>query len=115
MPEYDDDARSLLEQTMIDSHCGKLPAAQVPSMLAIQYARDRRMAASLHEAPTPALLIAGSFHARRDLGLPLHWPDDKKLVVVMLAEAGIELPPAKQADYVWVTPAMPAEDSCAHW
>ncbi|SDS91916.1 Uncharacterized iron-regulated protein [Halopseudomonas xinjiangensis] len=115
MPEYDEDTRSFLQRTIVDAHCGKLPPEQVSSMLAIQYARDQRMAASLSDAPAPALLIAGSFHARRDLGVALHWPEDKTLAVIMLAEAGGELPSAKQADYVWVTPAMPEEDYCEGW
>ncbi|UAW97949.1 ChaN family lipoprotein [Halopseudomonas nanhaiensis] len=115
MPEYDAEQRGYLEQTIIDAHCGKLPASQIPAMLAIQYARDRRMAETLSGAATPALLIAGSFHARKDVGLPLHWPKEPRPVVVMLVEAGAELPSAEQADYLWLTPAMPATDYCESW
>lgn len=115
MPEYGAEARALLEQTIADAHCGKLPAEHTPAMLAIQHARDGRMAKQLAAAPVPAMLIAGSFHARRDVGVPLHWPDEKRLTVLLLVEAGEELPGPKQADYVWVTPALPAIDYCEGW
>lgn len=115
MPEYGKEQRAFLEQTIIDAHCGKLPASQIPAMLAIQHARDRRMAETLAAAPTPALLIAGSFHARRDVGLDLHWSQVPRPVVVMLVEAGSERPSAEQADYLWVTPAMPTSDYCEGW
>lgn len=115
MPEYDSHARKVLKQTILDAHCGKLPAAQAPAMLAIQYERDRRMAEQLAAAPVPALLIAGSFHARGDLGVPLHSPPEHKPTVLMLVEAGTELPGPQQADYVWVTPALAATDYCEGW
>ena len=44
-------------------------------MTAIQQLRDRAMAKSLLDAPTPALLIAGSFHATKVMGVPLHVTD----------------------------------------
>lgn len=115
MPEYDSEARALLEQTIADAHCGKLPAEHTPAMLAIQHGRDRRMAEKLKAAPVPALLIAGSFHARRDLGVPLHWSGETQPAVLLLVEAGVELPGPDQADYVWLTPALPATDYCEGW
>lgn len=115
MPEYGTKQRAFLEQTIIDAHCGKLPASQIPAMLAIQHARDRRMAETLAAAPTPALLIAGSFHARKDVGLALHWATEPQPVVILLVEAGTELPTEEQADYLWLTPAMPETDYCEGW
>ena len=65
-----------VQATLLDdireSHCGLLPEAQMPAMLAVQQQRDRRMAERLLAAPTPALLLAGAFHVRKDLGVPLH-------------------------------------------
>ncbi|MCQ4318591.1 iron(III) ABC transporter [Stutzerimonas zhaodongensis] len=104
----------LLEQIR-DSHCGMLPEAQLPAMLAVQQQRDRRMAEQLEVAPTPAMLLAGAFHVRRDLGVPLHLANherDAKTKVLMLAEVGETLQ-AKQADYVLFTPARPQQDHCA--
>lgn len=98
-----------------DSHCGLLPQSQMPAMLAVQQQRDRRMATRLLAAPAPALLFAGAFHARKDVGVPLHVLDlgaPETPTVLMLAEQGSEVT-AAMADYVWFTPATPKPDYCA--
>ncbi|MWV16509.1 iron(III) ABC transporter [Pseudomonas sp. L-22-4S-12] len=98
-----------------ESHCGLLPDSQLPAMLAVQQQRDRRMAERLLAAPQPALLLAGAFHVRRDLGVPLHLADlgaAQGNAVLILAEAGTTVEPGS-ADYVWYTAAMPAQDHCA--
>lgn len=98
-----------------DSHCGLLPASQMPAMLAVQQQRDRRMAERLLAAPTPALLFAGAYHARKDVGVPIHVLDlgaPEAPVVLMLAQQGGEVK-AAMADYVWYTPATAAPDYCA--
>ena len=62
-----------------------------------------------------ALLIAGGFHVRRDLGVPLHLEDlgaGEGMQVLMLAEVGKTVSP-QQADYAWYTPALPPQDHCA--
>ncbi len=96
------------------SHCGLLPEAQLPAMLAVQQQRDRRMAERLLAASAPALLLAGGFHVRKDLGIPLHMKDLAGIepVVLMLAEAG-QTVGVGQADYVWYTAALPEQDYCA--
>jgi uncharacterized iron-regulated protein len=97
------------------SHCGKLPKSKLPAMLAVQQQRDRRMAAALQAAPQPSLLFAGTFHVRRDLGVPLHLADlgDKAASrVLILAEVDRPVG-AAAADYVWYTPAVPERDYCA--
>lgn len=98
-----------------DSHCGLLPASQMPAMLAVQQQRDRRMAERLLAAPTPSLLFAGIYHARKDVGVPIHALDlgaPEAPTVLMLAQQGSEVT-AAMADYVWYTPATPAPDYCA--
>jgi uncharacterized iron-regulated protein len=98
-----------------DSHCGLLPTSQMPAMLAVQQQRDRRMAERLLSAPTPSLLFAGAYHARKDVGVPIHVLDlgePEAPTVLMLAEQGGEVTSA-MADYVWYTPATPAQDYCA--
>lgn len=99
-----------------ESHCGMLPDSQLPAMLAVQQQRDRRMAERLLAAPTPALLFAGAFHVRRDLGVPLHLADldSRGELVLILAEAGRPVA-ATAADFVWYTPARPEEDHCARF
>ncbi|WP_277759315.1 ChaN family lipoprotein [Pseudomonas sp. A34-9] len=103
----------LLEQ-IGDSHCGLLPESQMPAMLAVQQQRDRRMAERLLAAAKPSVLFAGAWHARKDVGVPLHVVDlgaTEAPTVLMLAEQGGEVT-AGMADYVWYTPATPKQDYC---
>ncbi len=104
-----------LQRDIRESHCGLLPESQVPAMLAVQQQRDRRMAEALLAAPRPGLLLAGAFHARKDLGVPLHLADlgaGQGNAVLMLAEVGRQVD-ASMADYVWFTAAQPEQDHCA--
>jgi uncharacterized iron-regulated protein len=97
------------------SHCGLQPEDQLPAMLAIQQQRDRRMAQSLVAAPAPALLFAGSYHVRKDLGIPLHMAElgvHDSPVVLLLAQVGTQVEPGS-ADYVWYTAALPEQNYCA--
>ncbi len=106
--------REALSAQIRRSHCDLLPESQLPAMLAVQQQRDRRMADRLLAAPQPALLLAGSFHVRRDLGVPLHLADlnaNGTTRVLILADVGERLT-AQQADYVWYTPAQPEQDHC---
>lgn len=110
-----DTVREQLLQQVRESHCGMLPEEALPAMLAVQQQRDRRMARSVMEAPAPALLFAGSYHVRKDLGVPLHMADlhsAEPAVVLLLAEVGSEVD-ARSADYVWYTAALPDQDYCA--
>ncbi|CAI3809372.1 hypothetical protein GLGCALEP_05664 [Pseudomonas sp. MM221] len=107
---------ALLEQVRA-GHCGMLPESQLPAMLAVQQQRDRRMAERLLSAPQPALLFAGAYHVRKDLGIPLHLADLGALgesKVLLLAEVGEQVEPG-EADYVWYTAAMPEQDYCAQF
>ena len=105
--------QALLAQ-ISDSHCGLLPTSQMPAMLAVQQQRDRRMAERLLAAASPALLFAGAYHARKDVGAPVHVLDldeSEAPTVLMLAQQGSEIT-AAMADYVWYTPATPTPDYC---
>lgn len=105
---------ALLEQIR-QSHCNLLPESQLPAMLAVQQQRDRRMAEALLAAPEPSLLLAGAFHVRRELGVPLHLQDlraGEDTQVLILAEVGSQVA-LESADYVWFTPAQPEQDHCA--
>jgi len=90
-------------------HDGQISDEQVNAMVAIQQHRDRFMAEQIRQAPRPALLIAGGYHASKDIGVPLHLADLKveNSVVVMLTTEGTTLT-AKQADYVWSVPVEKA-------
>ncbi|MFJ9993022.1 ChaN family lipoprotein [Pseudomonas putida] len=105
---------ALLEQVR-EGHCGLLPESQLPAMLVIQQQRDRHMAQRLLAAPQPALLLAGAYHVRKDLGVPLHLIDlqaQGDTRVLLLAEVGQKVE-AGMADYVWYTAALPEQDYCA--
>ncbi|MFP6799872.1 MAG: ChaN family lipoprotein [Pseudomonas sp.] len=107
--------REALLKQIRQSHCNLLPESQLPAMLAVQQQRDRRMAEALIVAPEPSLLFAGAFHARRELGVPLHLQDlgaAKGVQVLILAEVGSQIT-AASADFVWYTPAQPEQDHCA--
>ncbi len=100
--------RKALEETIRISHGGQIEAAQLHAMLAIQQQRDRRMAERLLAAPTPALLIAGGYHAAKSVGVPLHVRDLQPAAaptVLMLAEPGVQVD-AHTADYLWITPSV---------
>ncbi|GIZ12238.1 ChaN family lipoprotein [Pseudomonas sp. NCCP-436] len=106
--------KAKLLQIISESHCGLLPESQLPAMLGVQQQRDRRMAEALQAAPQPGLLLAGSYHVRKDLGVPLHLADlgeQDQGVVLILAESGRPLD-ATMADYVWYTAALPEQDHC---
>lgn len=98
-----------------ESHCGLLPDSQLPAMLAVQQQRDRRMAERVLAAPQPSVLLAGAFHVRKDLGVPLHLADlgaGEGSAVLVLTEVGKPVE-AGSADYVWYTAALPPQDHCA--
>ena len=86
-------------------HDGQIGDEQIRAMMSIQQHRDRFMAEQLRNAPHPALLIAGGYHAAKDIGVPLHLADLKAQapVVVMLTTDGTTVS-AKQADFVWSVP-----------
>lgn len=96
------------------SHCGMLPESQLAPMLAIQQQRDRHMAERLLAAPAPSMLLAGAYHARLDIGVPLHVQDlgAPQPQVLILAQKG-DAVDAGSADYAWYTTARPTPDYCA--
>ena len=102
-----------------------LPESQVPAMVRVQQARDASMAKSIDaSAQGTHALIAGNFHARRDLGVANYLPDDAgPIVSVGILEVDPDMQNPQdylQAfsdvlpyDYLWFTPAVSAEDYCA--
>ena len=86
-------------------------------MVRIQIARDLSLAHTATSALRPGqtvLLLAGSGHVRRDLGIPRHLdPALAQQARVVWMQAGGEPVPAGQADATWATPAVPEKDHCA--
>lgn len=109
-------------RALIEGHCGLLPETMLDGMLAAQVARDRAMAEALAGLPPTALLICGSGHARRDIGVALH--AEVKPLCLGLVEIGPDqdwqdvLPDSVDAgppfDLAWFTaPTAGRGDPCA--
>ncbi|MEE1866618.1 ChaN family lipoprotein [Pseudomonas auratipiscis] len=98
---------ALQRKQIIDMHCGQIDRARLDAMLAIQYARDLRMAQVLDRSPAPRLLIAGTLHTLKSQGAPLYLqqgPTDAALKVLVMGEQGQPVT-HKDADYLWLLPA----------
>ena len=105
------------QQLIRTGHCNMLPESQITPMTRIQVARDMKMAETLKEVALPGkvvLLLAGSAHTDRLLGVPQHLPAALKVKAVHL-RAGDATPTDKADafDAVWITPALPETDYCA--
>lgn len=121
----------LQREALDEGHCGLLPPERLDAMLRGQLARDQQMAERLDALTSndaTALLVCGSGHARRDIGVP-RWLDGKALSVALMPVAWDDngqaltrledyLPESAGAapayDLVWFTPARVAlDDACA--
>jgi uncharacterized iron-regulated protein len=103
------------QQAIHDGHCGLLATTQLPAMTRIQVARDRSMAQTVQtvlRSPQVVLVLAGSRHVDRRLGVPQHLPAQLKVRSVRL-QAGGKVEPSAAFDTVWVTAAGPDTDHCA--
>ena len=111
------------QQLIRIGHCNLLPESQITPMTRIQIAKDISMANTLTKAALPGkvvLLLSGSGHTDRLLGVPQHLPASLKVKAVRLragdaaadrtAEEG-----AEAFDAVWATPALPEKDYCAEF
>ena len=114
-----------------DSHCGLMPESAIPAMVQVQRARDAAMAEVVADWATrpqvgPAVLIAGSGHARRDRGVPARLqalvPGVTPLSIAFVEVEADERDPARAArrddetapfDAVWFTSPAPRDDQCA--
>lgn len=99
-----------------DGHCGLLPEAQLPAMARVQVARDLAMAQTVAAAVRPGqavVLLAGSAHVDRTLGVPRHLPATLRFKAVRLWAAPEGSPPPEGYDLAWRTPPVPPKDYCA--
>lgn len=102
-------------------HCDLLPTSQLTPMARIQIARDRAMAQTVTElaaqanTPQMVLLVAGSEHVRRELGLPAHLPAEWRAQthVVVMHSGAPDANARLGADRLWITPATAPQDHCA--
>lgn len=97
-------------------HCNLLPPGQIPPMTRIQLARDATLAQTAAGAVMrgkTVLVLCGSQHAHRQLGIPLHLPPGLRLTTVRLAADGPRTDDAMAFDAVWHTAPLPPVDHCA--
>ncbi|MEI7785461.1 MAG: ChaN family lipoprotein [Betaproteobacteria bacterium] len=106
------------KQLMREGHCGLLPESQIGPMARMQIARDLSLAAAVQSAAEAArpgqqvLLLAGSVHADKQLGVPWHLPASLRSVSVRLLSQGSD-PAGASFDALWPTAPAPATDHCA--
>lgn len=117
-PNWPAPVQARLEQRMIDSHCGKLPASVAPRMVMAQAARDAWLADAVLAARErfpgrDVILITGNGHAERDTGVPVFLerrgvPADQ-IAVLLLTESRDSSEPA---DAVLSFPPVDRPDPC---
>jgi uncharacterized iron-regulated protein len=103
------------QQLIRQGHCNLLPESQITPMTRIQIAKDMRMADTVQAAVRPGqvvVLITGSVHADKQLGVPQHLPPELRVKAIRLqsGSAGTE---RESFDDVWATPAIAQKDYCA--
>ena len=107
------------QQLIRTGHCNLLPESQIIPMTRIQIARDISMANTLTKVALPAkvvVLLSGSAHTDRLLGVPQHLPTGLRVKAVRLrAGDAQEGDKAEAFDAVWATPALPEKDYCAEF
>ncbi len=112
------DDQTAREAEQAAAHCGALPPDMLPGMVAAQRLRDAALARAVVQAfdqtGGPVVLITGSGHARRDVGVPavlaLAAPDLTVLSVGQLEGPAEAAPPF---DLWLVTDATERGDPCA--
>ncbi|KQP12558.1 ChaN family lipoprotein [Pseudorhodoferax sp. Leaf267] len=100
---------------ILAGHCDLLPEAQIAPMTRVQIARDMAMAQAVVDNARPGgvvLLLAGSGHVDRALGVPRYLPPGFRAQAVRL-QAGGKAEAAAGFDVVWPTPPVPPRDHCA--
>lgn len=103
------------QQLIRAGHCGLLPESQISPMTRIQIARDISMARTIDQAALPGkvvVLLAGSGHVDRALGVPQHLPPEMKSKAVQLRAGSQAATGQAVFDAVWNTPALPERDYC---
>lgn len=105
------------QQLIRSGHCNLLPESQITPMTRIQIARDISMAETLKDVALPGkvvVVLAGSAHVDRQLGVPQHLPATLNVKAVRLRAGDAATTDQAQAfDAVWATPALPQKDDCA--
>ena len=116
-------ARAVLDQELVEGHCGQLPAAQIPGMRTAQVVRDASMTRAMTMASAgagPVWLVAGNGHVRKDVAVPRLLEAEahgKRVLVVGVVEkstSGADPADAERRmyDVVIVIPRAQRDDPC---
>ena len=113
-------AKNQILNQVFESHCQLMAKAKLVPMMTIQLARDASMANAMLASEEPSILIAGSFHTQKNMGVPLHLRQVTKKVskTILLAEVSTNQPRPEdyaslsEADYIWFTPKQVEKDYC---
>jgi len=123
--------RQAMASEIWEAHCGHAPEHLFERMVDMQCARDAHLAREIVEASLlphadGAVLIAGTGHVRRDLGVPIHLVRLAPKAAVA-SVAFLEVVPGQSSpeqtfgdrpdvtapfDYVWYTPRVDDRDPC---
>ena len=105
------------QQGIRSGHCNLLPESQITPMARIQVAKDITMADTVEQLLLPGktvVLLAGSGHVDRRLGVPQHLrPSLNAKALLLRAGAAADTDQAEAFDGAWATPALPETDYCA--
>ncbi|MES2399249.1 MAG: ChaN family lipoprotein [Pseudomonadota bacterium] len=104
------------QQAIRIGHCNMLPESQITPMTRIQIAKDISMANTLGQMVLPGkvvVLLSGSGHADKNLGVPQHLKAGIKSKTLRLHAGPVtSIEKAEVFDAVWLTPALPEKDYC---
>ena len=103
------------QQLIRIGHCGLLPEDRIAPMTRIQIARDISMARTMAQAALPGktvVLLAGSGHVNRELGVARHLPPATVFKAVLLRAGPASAAAEAAFDAVWPTPALPEQNHC---
>jgi uncharacterized iron-regulated protein len=113
---------AVLDQDLVDGHCGKLPERYLPMMRLVQRATDASLAVALMQH-RPSVLVAGNGHVRKDVGVPQVLravePQLSVTSVAFLERSGE--PPdlikslSDRYDIVWFTDGVQRSDPCENF
>ena len=122
------ESRDRLETLIDRSHCGMLQPKHLPPLVKMQAAKDASFALSLwqaYEAGSAPVLISGSVHVRKDIGVPVYLLQTGYSVMsVAFLEVDPELVDAtdyelsedeSSYDFIYFTPGSRALDPCVEF
>jgi len=103
------------QQLIRIGHCNLLPESQITPMTRVQIAKDQAMAQTIEDVALPGkvvVLLAGSGHVNRQLGVPQHLAATLHAKAIHL-RAGNATDKDGGFDSTWATPPVPEKDYCA--